>query len=551
MKRSSFSLLLSAVVLAACSTSGGNAGGGGGSTTNVDGSDGGGADGGGTSEDPGTVPSGNGKHDAGMDANTPDAYVPDAAVQVTPDGCVLTASPADDPCVLRDTLGVFVSASKGSDTTGDGTMALPFATAAQGITYAKAHQKRVFLCAETYTENVTFENGVSVFGGLDCSQAKWTVAATRAHFTAAASPAARADSITTQTSVEALEIFAPDAATASGSSIGMIADGSPALNLRNVWIQAGNAQDGDQGTEGAANGVNGIASNSGGSAQCLSFNACFNASAVGSVGGVSACGANGGDGGSRGYYQSTMCGNDGVVCMAGQTWFWKPVVVAGAGNKLGGAAGKVGAPGTSGGAGTFSTTGFLPGDGKPGMSGTNGTGGSGGDGMIPAVSADTVPPGTIHHDQTWNGEAGAGGGAGGCGGNAGTAGKGGGASVALVALSSPMKITASKLTSGTGGNGGAGTFGSAATLGGNPGSCAIGTPTTCGTKGGNGGEAGFSGSGAGGHSVAIAATGTMPVVDPTSTLLPGTAGTGQPALSQGAKNIPLSANGVSQATYTF
>jgi hypothetical protein len=445
--------------------------------------------------------------------------------------------------VLRDDLGVFASASKGSDATGDGTMASPFATASHALTFAKAHGKRVFLCAETYAENLTLENGVSMFGGLDCSQPKWTVSATRAHFAAPASPAARADNLTTTTTIEAVEIFAPDATTPSGSSIGLIANASPALGLTNVWIQAGNAMDGTWGVEGAANGLNTAGAPSVNPVQCTNSVQCQAYAALRPQGGSSACGANGGSGGKGGAWQSTPCGQ-GFICPGVQSYYWNQVFNAGAGDKLVPVDGKPGAPGASGALGTFSAAGYAAGNGVAGSSGTAGAGGSGGDGAQPNISPEAQNTG-----ESYSGIQGPGGGAGGCGGNAGTAGTGGGASVALIAVASPLRLISSRLASANGGNGGAGTFGSAATNGTQPGAHPLGAPA--GTRGGNGGEAGVSGAGAGGHSVAIAYQGALPLVDAASTLSPGTPGNGQAEQSNGSKMIGASANGVSQPIYSF
>ena len=129
------------------------------------------------------------------------------------------------------------------------------------------------------------------------------------------------------------------------------------------------------------------------------------------------------------------------------------------------------------------------------------------------------------------------------------AGTGGGASVALLAIASSLSISSSTFISMNGGDGEVGTFGSVGTAGGNPGFSY--TATTEGLAGGMGGNAGISGSGAGGPSIAIAYTKPMPATDATTILTPGTAGAGVPAQSNGVKTIPLSASGVSATTYPF
>lgn len=545
MRRSSFALVLSALAFVACSSGGASTEQG---SANGASPDGGQSASGNVGQDDSGSPlatGGGGSHDAGADS----AMKPDAAPQTTGDGCVITASPADDACVLRDELGVFVSASKGSDAAGDGSMAQPFATAAHGITFAKAHQKRVFLCAETYAENITIENGVSVFGGLDCSQPKWTVSATRAHFAAPASPAARADNVTTTTAIEAVEIFAPDATVPSGSSIGMIANASPGVLLRNVWIQAGNAMNGVAGTEAAPN-VEGAAAT--GPNQLLAstcgFVDCINWGVTPTGGGVSSCGgSNGGGGGPGGYFVSTQ---------KELAWIWnaQQAYLPGAGNKGGGVVAKNGANGSSN-PWHLTAEGFVPGDGSVGGNGTPGPGGNGGSGDAPngsdydVATHSYLAPGQ-HINASAVGASGSGGGAGGCPGIAGTAGTGGGASIALLAISSGLTLKSARLTSSAGGSGGSGTFGSAATKGSPAGVCAHGG-VTCGTAGGAGGESGVSGSGVGGPSLALAYQGVLPTVDALSQLAPGTGGAGVGQQVQGAKVINATANGASQAIYSF
>jgi hypothetical protein len=75
---------------------------------------------------------------------------------------------------------------------------------------------------------------------------------------------------------------------------------------------------------------------------------------------------------------------------------------------------------------------------------------------------------------------------------------------------------------------------------------------TCSSHGGKGGEAGVSGSGAGGPSIALAYHGALPSVDAASTLTPGAAGSGVPEQSDGSgRFIKMSSDGVSQPIYSF
>jgi hypothetical protein len=496
---------------------------------------------------------GGGNHDGGADAaHVEDSSAPqDAGDAGSVHVCNPAASPTVDTCVLTNAIGIFASSSLGSDATGDGTMAAPYATAGQAISVAKAKGKRVFLCAEPYSEAISFVSGVSVFGGLDCSQPAWTVAATRAHFAPAQSPAAVATGISVPTVVEAVEIFAPDAVTPSGSSVALAATSAAQLSLVNVWLQAGNAADGTAGTEGVGNvegnGANGA--NGGNEITCATLMECAvnqGGSNARRAGGTSTCGGGaGGSGGNRGAFQSLQCASNLCVMVYPSGFYWNQTQAPGTGVKLNGLAGSAGVSGKSATAGLFNINGWVPGNGTNGTSGGAGTGGSGGDGQSLDFDPTSVnPPYAL-------GNWGAGGGAGGCAGIAGTAGTGGGASVALLAVGSPLSIVSSMLTSSNGGAGKPGTLGAPATPGGAAGTTFAPKPLTAGAHGGAGGESGISGSGAGGPSVAIAYTGNIPVVDAKSTLTPGTAGLGVTAQSSNGKTIPASGNGVSQATFSF
>jgi hypothetical protein len=78
--------------------------------------------------------------------------------------------PSNDPCVVADGLGIFVSPS-GSDTTGDGTKEKPFGTIGHAMDVAAGGIKRVYACG-TFTSGVSVaapDDGVTVYGGLDCT----------------------------------------------------------------------------------------------------------------------------------------------------------------------------------------------------------------------------------------------------------------------------------------------------------------------------------------------------------------------------------------------
>ena len=69
--------------------------------------------------------------------------------------CWEKKSPHDDPCVIDDAYGVFVApvANGGSDATGNGTRAAPYATLGKAL--AGLHGKsRVYVCDASYAERV-------------------------------------------------------------------------------------------------------------------------------------------------------------------------------------------------------------------------------------------------------------------------------------------------------------------------------------------------------------------------------------------------------------
>ena len=97
--------------------------------------------------------------------------------------CDPTSLPNEDPCVVHDDYGIFVSPS-GSDASGCGTMASPCATVAQGLTEAKSTEKRLYVCGDggAYEESLTVDtslDGLTVFGGFRCSNWNYAPSAVR------------------------------------------------------------------------------------------------------------------------------------------------------------------------------------------------------------------------------------------------------------------------------------------------------------------------------------------------------------------------------------
>jgi hypothetical protein len=543
-------------------------------------------------------------------ATEPDNFIPP--------GCPVNATPADDPCVNIEALGVFVSKTLGSAAPngGNGTLAAPFGSLQKGIAEAKLLKKRVYACAETYDEAITFENGVSVFGYFDCSKpTSWTVIAPpastgagapppglRARIASPTSPAARANGVATDTVIESVDVVAPDAKAPSGSSVGLIAQNSPKLALSHVYVHAGVATKGDDGGAGVQN-PDSPATRDGAAGfspyRChltapgscpLSDPDCIDQKCVDEhrtrPGGTNSCGGvagqaagSGGIGGNGGHWYKTVASPcafgyvdplfdhasngdvqpaNAATNLGGQVGepsvFTPPPPATGSicrNAASAGTPGANGAPGVNGSsapAGTITINGFDPGQGAAGTSGAPGQGGGGGGGTVPTNDAD---PYYVNSKDYW-GASGSGGGAGGCAGLAGTSGKGGGASIAIVLFDSPIALRNCTIEATNGGSGGRGSLGSDPTPPGEAG-LVVGTGTVphAGARGGNGGQSGWSGNGAGGHSIGIAAHGAAASLVDTPPPAIGTAGAGAPAIAGTGKAVPASGAGVAAAVHTF
>lgn len=476
--------------------------------------------------------------------------------------CSNARLPTEDACVLNDVFGVFVSASKGNDASGDGTRAKPFATLKRAITAAAPTKKRVYACNEHYTESVTLADGVTMFGYLDCAR-DWAVTpAVLADVQAPASPALTAVGMTTPTRVEGFAFTAPPGKVGAPSSIGFVATGVTDLSLVNVRVIAGDALDGTSGVE-PAQAVNG--SNLGGAdnviaEKCAADSLLCRSVHGGKSGGTNDCGGvgvTGGAGGSGGfggiyYVGPGPVGGPPKVVSVTEAPGLGDALTATAATAQGGTAAKAGANGANGANGTngtsstggvITTSGYTPGDGVAGTSGGAGQGGGGGAGVPVASSSDIG---------TWFGSPGAGGGAGGCPGVAGAAGKGGGGSIAVIVTSSKLAFTDSTIESGRGGNGGRGTFGSVRTTGGVAGANVSGQAPAGAGSGGDGGRSGISGHGAGGPSIGIAYKGDKPTLTNTKPKV-GAPGAGHAEESRNTggepKTIPAAPAGPSATAY--
>jgi hypothetical protein len=108
-----------------------------------------------------------------------------AEAEVAPSGCDPTKAPHDEPCVIDDAFGIFVSPA-GSDAN-PGSKSAPTQTIGHAMDLAKAAGKRVYVCAGSYPEQLVVgssRDGVNVYGALDC--ATWTYGAANRVVVAAA-----------------------------------------------------------------------------------------------------------------------------------------------------------------------------------------------------------------------------------------------------------------------------------------------------------------------------------------------------------------------------
>jgi hypothetical protein len=481
-----------------------------------------------------------------------------------PENCDLKKLPTENPCVIHESAGVFVSATKGSDD-GLGTREKPLKDISKAILGASTTGRRVYACAETYEAQLTLGEGIDVFGYFDCSAATWKVIDAQAKVAPKDGVAAMAKNIDKPTRIEALDIVAADGKAPGDSSIGLIAQDSGGLSFVNTRIAAGKGRDGTDGAVGvqlsaaaAVNGADGYAETANGLVEGNLMMTTKNR-----PGGDGTCtgaaGHNGGNGGEgsksgasdcRGLYLAGTCSGVtklGVLgeCYSGTALAGLPTAATATTNRgatrtetaLPGVAGAKGDDGANG-VGSLSAEGFKPGNGTAGKDGAPGTGGGGG--------ASIPRDGACIQLLQWFNPTGAGGGAGGCPGLAGAPGTGGGTSIAVLAVRSPFKVDAkSQIVASSGGNGGRAGARSTPTSGGSPGANAGASPYAAGAAGGSGGEGGLSGHGAAGHSFGIAYTGPKPAADVTPTV--GAAG----AAAMARETEPGGAPGLAEPLHEF
>lgn len=451
--------------------------------------------------------------------------------------CDRTKTPDQDPCVIDEQYGVFVSPRPGDAGFGVGTRAKPYQSLDVALSGGLPPNTRVYVCDDGtgYSDPLTVypeADGAQIFGGFEC--AGWTYSTSRrATIRATRNPALRITGLTLGMSISDLEVIAPDGATPGESSIAILVTVSPAVTMTRVRAVAGKGADGAPGADGSA------APASSGAPGHVGADAC---GASGNLGGATAamtCGAtdtSGGKGGD-GAIGPTASGGNGEggrpdTASRGSPGFGQTLasfdcsVGAGLGGGNGGAPGEDGSPGAGAtGPGALSVAGWSGVAGAAGTVGKPGQGGGGGGGAkAPAACVGDAGPSTP------TGAAAGGGGAGGCGGAPGQGGLPGGASIGVVSYISSLTFDGEIVTAagGAGGKGGSGQAGGGGGAPGAGGAGSNGSRAACdGGRGGQGGNGGFGGGGAGGHSIGIAWSGGSAMSTATATL-------GQPGAGSGA-----------------
>ncbi|MGK4006747.1 hypothetical protein WMF31_29265 [Sorangium sp. So ce1036] len=420
-------------------------------------------------------------------------------------------------------------------------------TLAHAIELAAERGRRVYACAETFEEAITVEEGVALYGGLDCTAhwswdgSKRTTLTTPQDAMAGTVPLVmRAEGETV--SIEDVDVVARSIGEGHFgiSSIAAIADRCQA-RLTRCTFQAGDAAPGAEGAfypESAAEGDDG----SNGRDACSADHVFANDPPVNDCGTAAdpsddSQGGRGGEGDSD-YATSGSTGAPGEATHPNGGAYLSENQQCNDGTV--GNDGSAGADGAgASGIGELKSTGYT---GSPGSAGTDGKTAQGGGGGAGSKGGTALIDWDLQgcRDSNSNGGASGGsGGAGGCGGKGGKGGGPGGSSIALVILDAKVSFQDVLLQAGRGGkggDGGAGQLGGAGGQGGPGGRVPddINTdgfpmsPGCNGGPGGTGGDGGRGGGGQGGHSIGIAyrdATGMSPSLDAV-TIDVGTAGAG-------------------------
>ncbi len=414
-----------------------------------------------------------------------------------PGSCV----PSENPDPVDDGCGVFVSSSLGKEGNSGAKMASVKALG-EAVTLAKTRGRRVYACAESFAEALVVTEGVTIYGGLDCTKGWAYVGETKKSLLNGPADQIALVVMSEATTVEVVDftITAASATTPGGSSIAAVVD-HVALDLTRCDLVAGDGAEGVAGMPYASTGQAGEMGVNGGDA--CSANSIIGADPVSRMcGATDSTSGNGGNG----LTNSGGDGSDGLPVMAMNGGAGEGAMACTAGTK-----GSDGAPGDPGdGAmapGAINKTGLTVPAGGDGMLGAVAQGGGGGGGAKGGVAANKCPAGMA------GGASGGSGGSGGCGGAGGKGGSAGGSSIALISLDASLTFAGVTLTTGKGAKGGAGGLGQEGGQGGPPGAGgkvpmgAMLNLACSGGPGGQGGKGGQGGGGLGGHAIGIAYAG--------------------------------------------
>jgi hypothetical protein len=504
-----------------------------------------------------------GAHDAGM------AHV-DAVADVGTDsiGCDLSQGPKDEPCVLDDAYGVFVASDVvasdggtgdagmddggaadagvadegavdagaaeagaagaepegggGPSASGNGSMAVPFATIAQALANLGG-RTRIFVCNGLYAEQVSVATAVSIYGGLSCATSPtgrtWSYVGGSAQVVSPSPTYAlsvtgiEAGAVT----IEDVSFTAPNAGAPGGSSLGAQV-ASSTVSFARVTLAAGQGAAGAPGASGSAT-ANYTGSAPAGGAQQWTETGGVVFATSGGAGGVNQCVVGSSAGGHGGLSCTSGLGAPGTAsppaspATPGRDGLPMGTVLGDGGAGTTVSANDPGADGVAGDGGaaaqtygTLSPSGWSPSAGGAGAVGDPGQGGAGA--TDPQYGACVAAPVSL---------GGGGGGAGGCGGAAGQGGVGGGASIALASVGSTISLADCALVAmaaGAGGTGGAGQDGQAGAPGGDTSS--VINPHAAGGSGGDGAGGSGGAGGTGGISVGILSTMSTITADPST-----------------------------------
>ncbi|WP_438033115.1 PGRS family protein [Sorangium sp. So ce204] len=461
----------------------------------------------------------------------------------TPPACV----PSENASAVDDACGAFVSAS-GSDENA-ATKGAPLKTLRAALALAEENRtRRVYACAETFDEAVEVTQGVTIYGGLDCTNGwAWAGEPRKTVLTAGAGEiplvvrggGGEASVRLEDVHVQARGIQRDDVELAGASSIAAVAE-EVRMELARCVLEAGDAAPGAVGAAYDTRAKRGEDGKPGGDACSadrvwpgyLKTNDCgtiddTSDDSLGGIGGMGDPDTGGvGSPGQPSYSENGGSGELTAACTDGTR----------------GLSTKDGEPGAGAtGRGEIGARGYTGTAGSDGARGYTAQGGGGGGGAKGGAGADKCP-----NEALAGGASGGSGGAGGCGGAGGRGGGPGGSSIALISLNAQLSFEQVMLKTGrggAGGKGGAGQEGGEGGAGGPGGEAPAGAPRLhdgcAGGPGGTGGTGGPGGGGRGGHAIGIAYKGRAPSTQGATIEVSeaGPGGTGANAEGEGAAGV--------------